>query len=150
MSEFEDHLWREFVREHGDDLAQMSRPAAKYNRRARPGLAAGAGLGLAAAGTALVLVLGATTSSPAFAVTRNHDGTVTVSVNSSSGIAGANAKLHQLGIRAEVMTQVPAGCRMPAARARSPGAAARDRERPLDHQPAQRSRGPDAGAHAGP
>ena len=62
-----------------------------------------------------MLVLGATTSSPAFAVTRNHDGTVTVSVNSSSGIAGANAKLHQLGIRAEVMTQVPAGRRTPAA-----------------------------------
>ena len=34
MSKFEDHLWREFVREHGDALAQMSTPTAKH-RRAR-------------------------------------------------------------------------------------------------------------------
>jgi hypothetical protein len=110
MSEFEDHLWREFVREHGDELAQMSRPAARHNRWARPVLLGGAGLGLAGAGTAVALVLGTATTPAAFAVTRNHDGTVTVSVASYSGIAAANAKLHQLGIRAKVMTQVQANC----------------------------------------
>ena len=30
MSKFEDHLWREFVREHGNALAQMSTPTAKH------------------------------------------------------------------------------------------------------------------------
>ena len=108
MSNFEDHLWREFVRERGAGLAQMSRPAATHHRRARPGLAAG--LGLAGAGAALALALGATTASPAFAVTRNHDGTVTIWIKTSSGIADANAELHQLGIRAEVMTQPQADC----------------------------------------
>ena len=110
MSNFEDHLWREFAREHGAGLAQMSRPAATHHRRARPGLVAGTGLGLAGAGAALALALGATTASPAFAVTRNHDGTVTIWIKTSSGIAPANAELHQLGIRAEVMTQPPADC----------------------------------------
>jgi hypothetical protein len=110
MSEFEDHLWREFVREHGADLAQISRPAAKHNRQARLGLVAGAGLGLAGAGTTLALVLGAATTPPAFAVTSNHDGTVTVSVTGDSGIAGANAKMRRLGIRAQVVTQVQANC----------------------------------------
>ena len=56
-------------------------------------------LGLAGLGTALVLVLSAASTSPAFAVSRNHDGTVTISIKRSSGVAGANARLNQLGIR---------------------------------------------------
>ena len=110
MSKFEDHLWREFVREHGNALAQMSTPTAKRGWRG-PRLVAGTSLGLAGVGVAVALVLGATTTSPAFAVIRNHDGTVTISIERASGIAGANARLHQLGVRAKVMQQVPAGYR---------------------------------------
>jgi hypothetical protein len=88
----------------------LGRRAATH-RGARPGVVAGSALGLAGIGTALALVLGATTTSPAFAVTRNHDGTVTIYIARSSGIAGANARLHQLGIRAHVVQQVPAGFR---------------------------------------
>jgi len=110
MSNFEDHLWREFVREHGDALTKMPRPTARPARRARPRLVIGTGLGLVGTGGVVALVLGATTTSPAFAVTRNHDGTITVSIKRSSGIAGANAKLHQLGIRATVMSQAPSDC----------------------------------------
>jgi hypothetical protein len=111
MSKFEDHLWREFVREHGDAVTQMRRPTTSPTRRARPRLVVGTGLGLAAAGGVVALLLGATTTtSPAFAVARNHDGTVTISITRSSGIAGANAKLHRLGIRASVMSQAPVGC----------------------------------------
>ena len=110
MSKFEDHLWREFVREHGNALAQMSTPTAKHIWRG-PRLVAATSLGLAGVGAAVALVLGATTTSPAFAVTRNHDGTVTISIERASGIAGANAKLHQLGVRAKVMQQAPAGYR---------------------------------------
>ncbi len=87
----------------------LGRPAATY-RGARPGVLAGSTLGLAGIGTTLALVLGATTTSPAFAVTRNHDGTVIISIQRHSGIAGANARLHQLGIRATVTQQPPAGC----------------------------------------
>ncbi len=109
MSRFEDHLWREFVREHGNALAQMSTPAAKHIWRG-PRLVAGTGLGLAGVGAAVALVLSATSTSPAFAVTRNRDGTVTISIKRSSGIAGANARLQQLGIRATVTQQTPGGC----------------------------------------
>jgi hypothetical protein len=109
MSKFEDHLWAEFVREHGNAVAQMSTPTGRRVRRG-PGLVAGTGLGLAGVGAAVALVLGATTTTPAFAVTRNHDGTFTISIRGASGIAGANAKLDRLGIRAQVMPQVPVGC----------------------------------------
>ena len=46
-------------------------------------------------------------------MTRNHDGAVTVTVRVllGAGIAGANAKLHELGIRAKVLPQVSVGCR---------------------------------------
>jgi hypothetical protein len=109
MSKFEDHLWREFVREHGDDLGQLTTRATRHALRPPRLIAAGAGLAVAGCATALALVLTAT-SAPAFAVTHNHDGTITVMIRSASGIAGANATLHRLGIRAQVMTKVPAGC----------------------------------------
>jgi hypothetical protein len=110
MSKFEDHLWREFVREHGNALARASTPTVKHIRRG-PRLIAGTSLGLAGVGAAVALVLGATTTSPAFAVIRNHDGTVTISIQRASGIAGANARLNQLGVRAKVVQRVPAGYR---------------------------------------
>ncbi len=110
MSKFEDHLWREFMREHGHALAQMSTPTAKHVGRG-PRLVAGISVGLAGVGVAVALVLGAASTSPAFAVTRNHDGTVTISIQRASGIAGANARLNQLGVRAKVMQQVPADYR---------------------------------------
>src|SRR5580700_6041315 len=99
MSKFEDHLWAEFVREHGNAVAQMSTPTPRHVWRG-PRLVAGTSLGLAGVVAAVALVLGATTTTPAFAVTRNHDGTFTISIRGSSGIAGANAKLDRLGIRA--------------------------------------------------
>lgn len=108
-SKFEDHLWREFVREHGDDLAQLKRSPAGHGIR-RPLVVSGAGLGLAGGATALALALSAASAPPAFAVTRNQNGTVTVTLSSASAIAGVNAKLHQLGIRAEVMAQAPVSC----------------------------------------
>jgi hypothetical protein len=110
MSKFEDHLWTEFVREHGDAMASLSRSTVRHAYRG-PRLVAGTGLGLAGLGVALVLVLGGTSTAPAFAVTRNGDGTVTISIERSSGVAAANARLQQLGIRAQVMTQAPAGFR---------------------------------------
>jgi hypothetical protein len=108
MSKFEDHLWEAFVHEHGNEMPPVSRPAARHITR--PRLLASTGLGVAGVSAVVALVLGTTTTSPAFAVTRNHDGTVTVRVLRSAGIAGANAKLHQLGIRAEVLPQAPLRC----------------------------------------
>jgi hypothetical protein len=109
MSKFEDHLWREVARQHGPDLDIAGRPRGQYPRPGRRVLASST-LGLAGLGTVLAFVLSTGATSPAFAVTRNHNGTVTVSIRRSTGIAGANAKLHQLGINARVLAQVPVGC----------------------------------------
>ena len=68
-------------------------------RRARPRVLAGASLALASAVTAVALLLSATASPPpAFAVTRHHDGSVSVRINRRSGISGANRKLAAMGI----------------------------------------------------
>jgi hypothetical protein len=110
MSKFEDHLWREVERQHGPDVERAGRPRARHSRLRSRVLAGGSVLGLAGAGATIALVLGAASASPAFAVTRHHNGTVTVWVKRASGIAGANAKLHQLGIRATVLPKAPVRC----------------------------------------
>lgn len=108
MSKFEDRLWRDLVRKHGADLAQMTRPAPKH-ARGRPRLLAGTSIGLAVAVTAAALVLSAASSPPAFAVNHNSDGTWTVSIQKLTGVHGANAKLAALGIRARLVV-VTQGC----------------------------------------
>ena len=73
---------------------------------ARPVLpTAGAG-GVAVAAAVGTLVAGGGT--PAYAVTTHPDGTVTLAVYQSSGIAGANSKLHDLGDRVVVVPSSPA------------------------------------------
>ena len=104
MSEFEDNLWLEVVREHGDGLARTERT--EHRRRAtRRQLLAGTTVGLAAMATSAALLFGASTSPPAFAVTRDPDGTVTVNLMQPSGIAGANEKLAAMGVRAQIAVQ---------------------------------------------
>ena len=102
MSEFEDNLWLSVVREHGDELARTGRMVHKHRKAPRPQLLAGTTLGLAAIATTAALLLGASTSSPAFAVTRNPNGTVTVDLMKPSGIAGANERLAAMGVRAQI------------------------------------------------
>jgi hypothetical protein len=109
MSEFKDRLWRELVREHGADLAQIDRPAAGPGRRAPPRVLAGAGLGLAGVAAALVIALTPAGSSPAYAVTRNHDGTVTITVRTWSALSRVNGKLSALGIPVQAVP-VAASC----------------------------------------
>ena len=110
MSKFTDRLWRELVREQGPDLAEMKSPfGAAHRRRARPRVLAGTGAGLAGVVTAAVLIIGAASSSPAFAVTRNRDGSYSVRVETWSAIPAANRALHGLGLHAQVVA-VSAGC----------------------------------------
>jgi hypothetical protein len=87
---------------------QLNRPLAGESLH-RKGVLASAGLGVAGGATALALVL-TSASAPAFAVTVNHNGTVTVAIRSTTAIAGVNGKLHQLGIKAQVMATAPADC----------------------------------------
>ena len=102
MTEFEDNLWLTVVRQHGGELARTEHSAHTHRRATRPQLLAGTTTGLAAMTTAAVLLLGASTSPPAFAVSRNPDGTITVNLRHPSGIAAANEKLSAMGVRAQI------------------------------------------------
>jgi len=113
MSKFEDRLWRDLVRRHGADLAQMTTPEAKRARPKRPRLLAGTSVALAAAVAAVALVLSAASSPPAFAVNRNSDGTYTVTLQKLAAIHQANATLAALGIRAKLV-EVTQGCQVKA------------------------------------
>lgn len=110
MTRFADDLFDDLMREHGSTLAHTRVPMApKRHPAMRPVLlTAGAG-GLAVAATVGTLVAtgGGT---PAYAVTKNPDGTVTLAVYQESGIAGANAQLRQLGDDRVVVVPVESGC----------------------------------------
>jgi hypothetical protein len=68
-------------------------------RRTRPRLLAGATLAAAASATAVTLLAGAAASPPpAFAVTRHHDGSVSLKINRATSIADVNRKLAAMGI----------------------------------------------------
>jgi hypothetical protein len=102
MSTFEDRLWSQLVREHGDQM-QLSTIAIKRHRR-RPALVAGTALASVALATAAVLALTAGTGAPpAYAVTTNPDGTVTVTLNDISAITGLNAELARDGLNAQAV-----------------------------------------------
>jgi len=114
MTKFADQLYEDLMREHGDALRSVSQPEtetvpARLRRRAtRPAwLTAGLVTGTGAVAGGFVLFGGAT--APAYAVTQNPDGTVSVSVSQASAIDAANAKLTALGVRA-VVVPVRAGC----------------------------------------
>ena len=106
MTSFEDRLWTDLVREHGDQLrrhpARTGPPTA--DRRRRPVLLTGTALAAVGVIAAGVLALTATTAAPpAFAVTANPDGTVTVTLNDIQAITGLNAELARDGIPAEAI-----------------------------------------------
>ena len=122
MGKFTDRLWREIVHEHGAELAELAAPENKHSRRARPRVVAGTSLALAAIGAAAVLLLSAASGSPAYAVTRNHDGTVSVALRRLSAIPELNARLAALDVRAQVVPIV-SGCNAHAVRMLNPKAA---------------------------
>jgi hypothetical protein len=89
-------------------LAQRPAPAHGWLtfRRPHTRVLVSATAATAAVCAGLLLALSATTSPPAFAVTRNANGSVTVQLAKLSGIAGANHRLAALGIRARIITEV--------------------------------------------
>jgi hypothetical protein len=112
MTKFADQLFDDLMREHGPALAHtvpsLSRPAPGHHLATRRTLLAAGTACAAVAATAGVLVAGGGT--PAYAVTAHPDGTVTLAVHQESGIAGANARLRQLGDGQVVVVPVKAGC----------------------------------------
>jgi hypothetical protein len=108
MTKFADQLYDDLMRQHGPTLAAARPPGAPRRHLAsrRVLLAAGGG-GLAAAATVAGLV--ASGGSPAYTLTTNADGTITLAIYHASGIAQANAKLHQLGDDV-VLVPIRPGC----------------------------------------
>jgi hypothetical protein len=110
MSRFEDNLWREVERKYGSELSEADGPLQRRSRLRVP-VIAGTSLGLVGASAVAVIVLSAASSSPAFAVTHNPDGTVSVVIRRIEGIPGANQRLAQLGIRARAV-RIADGCQV--------------------------------------
>jgi hypothetical protein len=100
MSKYTDNLWRDLAREHGATFALAERPGpGRISVLRRPRVLAGSTLGLVGAGAAVFLALGAASSAPAFAVTRNADGSVLVNINQITSLPhGGNAKLAAMGV----------------------------------------------------
>jgi hypothetical protein len=110
MSSFEDQLWSQLVRERGEQMraapqataalassVTATKPATpRAARLRRPALLTGSALGIAGLATAGVLAL--TSASPAFAVTKNPDGTVAITLSDLSDLPALNQKLAQDGV----------------------------------------------------
>jgi hypothetical protein len=108
MTKFADDLYSDLMYEHGAALAATRPPVLTHRSRAprRVVLAASAG-GLAVAATAGSLV--ALSGTPAYALTTNHDGSISLAVYREAGVAQANAKLRAIGAKV-VVVPVEAGC----------------------------------------
>jgi hypothetical protein len=110
MTNFEDQLWSQLVRERGEQMRAAPRataalassvtattPATRRGRRLRrPALLTGSALGVAGLASAGVLAL--TSASPAFAVTKNPNGTVDVTLSDLSDLPALNQQLAKDGI----------------------------------------------------
>lgn len=115
MTKFSDQLFDDLMREHGPALAHAKVPVQTRHRATggRMMLAAGGGGVAVAAAVAGTLVAGGGT--PAYAVTTNPNGTITLAVYQKSGIAQANAKLRELGDKRVVVVPIEPGCPRPSA-----------------------------------
>jgi len=132
VSTFEDHLWSQLVSDHGERIRHAERETAVLKaslrdssggRRWRTGCRpsrrqlalAGALLGLACLASALIAAHTTTTnrttpaiSLSAFAVTNNHDGTLTVTLHKRSALPALNASLVSYGLKAKLPRGVSA------------------------------------------
>lgn len=115
MSKFEDRLWSDLVSRHSSEVAAAGAPVKARQRGWRhlrkPYLMV-AGFASAGAAVAASLVLSIGGAAPAFAVTSNSDGTVTVTLNELIGVGGANAQLEKIGAAVRV-AKVEASCSAP-------------------------------------
>jgi hypothetical protein len=122
MTKFADQLFDDLMREHGSTLTNAVPPAPRAHIATRRALLAVGGGGVAVAAAVGVLVATAGTNpaahggqvsagrTPAYAVTNNPNGTITLAVYQKDGIAGANAKLHELGDTQVYVVPAGPGC----------------------------------------
>lgn len=104
-AESRDHaaLFAQIVAEPGDPrLGQAKHTPSRVLALKRPRLLAGGSLGLAGIAAVAALALSGGAAAPAFAVTRQADGHVLVTVSSAQGLPGADRQLLAMGINEEV------------------------------------------------
>jgi hypothetical protein len=109
MTKFADQLFVDLMDEYRPLLQGLDRPGTATAARrtvSRPVWLTAGTVGAAGAVAAGLVLFG---GSPAYAVTQNSDGTVTVSVANPSGVQGADLKLRALGLHVVVVPVGP-GC----------------------------------------
>lgn len=106
MTRFADQLLADLLADHGGTLHDMTPPVARRRNTPRLWVAVGS-LGAAGATAATLALVGG--GSPAYAVTQNGDGSLTISINRLSGVEKVNTALHSLGV-AVVAVPVRTGC----------------------------------------
>jgi hypothetical protein len=115
MTKFTDNLWSDLTREHGPTLAHADRPepgrAGPKRILRRPRILASSTLGLAGVGAALVLILGGSTAAPAFAITKEGDGSVLVKLDyaKDQNLPQVNAKLAAMGTGEQITIYMASG-----------------------------------------
>ena len=107
-SRYEDVLWDEIVESHCDELADLRLPPPAPARRPKA-LVGATVLTAAGAGVAVIVISASSTTVPAYAVTRNPNGSVSVTLRRLSAIADVNARLKALDVRA-VVTRTGSEC----------------------------------------
>jgi hypothetical protein len=107
LDRFGDELNRAAYRE----LSTPSGPARARDHGPRRRLLAGSTLGLAGVGAALLLALSGSTAQPAFAITKNGDGSVLVKLNYAQNLnlPQLNRKLAAMGTHEQVTIYMASG-----------------------------------------
>jgi hypothetical protein len=107
-SRYEDALWDEIVDNHHGELADLRLPPPAPRRRPKA-LVSATVLTATGAGIAVIAISASSTTAPAYAVTRNPNGSISVTLRQLSAIADVNARLKALGVRA-VVTRTGSRC----------------------------------------
>ena len=136
MNTFEDRLWTYLADEHGANeiASQHSRAAARRqwpvrDALRRPVVITTSALGaIAAVATAVVLLVSATASTPpAYALTHNADGSITVTINDlQAAIPELNARFRAMGVD-ETVIPITQHCQTSMAVPAFPNSAASDK-----------------------
>ncbi len=129
MTKIDERLWADLIQEPGANraLAAAQPPRRRRSPRRAP-LAAGALVLFAAIVAAAMTLTAGTSTTPAYAVTVNPDGSVSVTLTEVLGVSGANEALARLGVRARI-AKVQAGCTQTGEKVRlEPGAAAHEQQ----------------------
>ncbi|HEY0496952.1 MAG TPA: hypothetical protein VGD48_14505 [Kutzneria sp.] len=99
MSSFEDRLWQDLLREHGEELDTVRR----IRPRRRPALVAAAALAVVGGAAAVTFGGGVIGGTPAYAVDQRPDGSVTVTLKEIAAADQTNAVLKERGIPIRVL-----------------------------------------------